>query len=839
MQKHIALLAAGALALTAATGGHASVQLVAGWDFGQFVLPGSSATDPSTLAPASSIPANHSESAGFSAVSQRRGGQPASAGVGTISWPGFANTAFNGEIQAAAPGAVAANATMPGTDLIGVATFGRRLGNLDSDPQGLALLAAASGTKDLEIRVNLTDFADFNPAANGNLPNLSVAAASDTGATIQWIVGGAVVGTSEVPATSLAGFSAYEVDLPAAIYGQAEALIVARVSGRVAIDNLQINGVPTTNPVFTLQPQSQIVDLGGNVQFTVETDFGDPISYRWQFEGADLVDGGNISGATTPTLTVTGVTAGNVGAYRVIVTFAAFELTSNVARLDLPAAPVFDVQPAASPSALRFVGDSVTISATVSGLPAPDLQWRRNGEALVNGGRVSGANTASLTINNLGFADAGSYTLVAVNQVGDLESAPVELVVQQPLLVTTAPASQVLAPGATASFSVSALGEGTLSFQWLRGTQEIEGATDATLTLENIGPTDAGLYAVRVTDDNGSVVSPAARLVVGFFAEARPSITQRFVPGVGIVLTATVTPPAGGSYQWLRAGRPIAGATDQVLVIDGATLADSGLYAVRLLNSNGRTVSTRPVARLLITPAAIYDAIVRAEGGSEPIGRLRVTIANNGQATGQLRYEDGRVYAFRGRFGFESNGYEAVLNGEIRRGAVASPLVYRIELDAQARQLVFVLGSGEATLGTASGELRLASTVQPAWSGAYTLALVPLPTDLVDQPTQTATLNATIARRGGAMRIAGRLADNTPVTASVPSSVDGVYSHWVRLYSNRGYLGGELRLGEGFSADLESSGPWVWVRPANARSKVFPGGVDLLLAPTLSPVSAP
>lgn len=69
------------------------------------------------------------------------------------------------------------------------------------------------------------------------------------------------------------------------------------------------------------------------------------------------------------------------------------------------------------------------------------------------------------------------------------------------------------------------------------------------------------------------------------------------------------------------------------------------------------------------------------------------------------------------------------------------------------------------------------------------------------------------------------------------SSGDGVYTHWLFLYSRKGYVGGKLRLVENagaYSASLESSGPWAWVRSANAKSKVFPGGVDLLFSPTLT-----
>jgi hypothetical protein len=43
-------------------------------------------------------------------------------------------------------------------------------------------------------------------------------------------------------------------------------------------------------------------------------------SYQWQLNNVNLVNGGSISGATTKTLTVSGVSPSDVGHYRVLVT---------------------------------------------------------------------------------------------------------------------------------------------------------------------------------------------------------------------------------------------------------------------------------------------------------------------------------------------------------------------------------------------------------------------------------------------------------------------------------------------------------------------------------------
>ena len=84
-------------------------------------------------------------------------------------------------------------------------------------------------------------------------------------------------------------------------------------------------------------------------------------------------------------------------------------------------APSFTTQPLAQTAT---VGGSVTFTAEAAGSPAPTYQWRRNG---VN---LAGATTASLTLNSVQTTDAGTYSVVATNSVGNATSAGVALTVQ-------------------------------------------------------------------------------------------------------------------------------------------------------------------------------------------------------------------------------------------------------------------------------------------------------------------------------------------------------------------------------------------------------------------------
>ena len=85
---------------------------------------------------------------------------------------------------------------------------------------------------------------------------------------------------------------------------------------------------------MTVQPvgQTNIVP-GSNVSFSVTATGTAPLSYQWQKGDMNLTDGGSITGATTATLTITGVMESDEGGYRCVVTNIAGMETSNTAML--------------------------------------------------------------------------------------------------------------------------------------------------------------------------------------------------------------------------------------------------------------------------------------------------------------------------------------------------------------------------------------------------------------------------------------------------------------------------------------------------------------------------
>jgi hypothetical protein len=83
-----------------------------------------------------------------------------------------------------------------------------------------------------------------------------------------------------------------------------------------------------------------------------------------------------------------------------------------------------------------------------------------------------------------------------------------------PPTITSQPAGQTVLQGSSATLSVTATGPGPLAYQWKFNKATISKATNATLTLTNLHPAQAGNYAVTISNPYGSVTSSNAALTV-------------------------------------------------------------------------------------------------------------------------------------------------------------------------------------------------------------------------------------------------------------------------------------------------------------------------------------
>ena len=277
------------------------------------------------------------------------------------------------------------------------------------------------------------------------------------------------------------------------------------------IDDIAFLGIHV--PVITNQPASRTNGAGTTASFAVTAGGLGPLSYHWVKNGTNhLTDGGNISGATTPTLTITNLLGADRGNYSVTITNVADGMvTSSNASLTV-IDPLITSQPASS---TNLAGTTATFTVSASGTAPLGYQWVKNGtNYLADTNNVSGAMTATLTLTNVAQSDAASYTVIVTNPAGTLTSWPAILTVLVPPAITTQPQSRTNYFGTTATFTVSASGTEPLSYQWRKGGTNLADRTDVILTLTNVGRRDNGVYAVLVTNICNSTPSSNATLLV-------------------------------------------------------------------------------------------------------------------------------------------------------------------------------------------------------------------------------------------------------------------------------------------------------------------------------------
>ncbi len=173
---------------------------------------------------------------------------------------------------------------------------------------------------------------------------------------------------------------------------------------------------------------------------------------------------------------------------------------------------------------------------------------------------------------------------------------------------TTQPGSRSVSVGGSVTFTASATGSPSPTFQWLKGGSAIAGATTSSYSLASAQLTDAGAYTVVATNSAGSATSSTAQLTVNpVVVTAAPSFTMQPVnQTINVGGNATFIAAATGSptptFQWLKGGSAIAGATNSSYMLASAQLTDVGAYAVVVTNSAGSATSAAAQLTVNSTP---------------------------------------------------------------------------------------------------------------------------------------------------------------------------------------------------------------------------------------------
>ena len=480
---------------------------------------------------------------------------------------------------------------------------------------------------------------------------------------------------------------------------RAQSYLVAKQSGGGYVLGIGKNKPAAANIVY----DSTMHNVGDTLFIVAGFDFvasGHPASLWINPSGADL------GAMSPPVATITNITGTDLNSSGIIgfvlggYTNAAppgcvvddVRVSTNWAVVT--GAPEIQAQPVASQS--KNAGDATTIKATVTGASPTTYQWQRNGVNVTDGGAVSGATTAVLSISSASQATAGTYTLFVTNGLGTATSSASVLNVTDPF-ITSQPISQTVSPGSNATFSVSALGTAPLSYQWFKGAValanggNISGSTSSALTIAAASVSDVGSYSCYVTNGLGGTLQSATATL----SATDPAITSQPQSVTGNYgTTATFSVSVVGSspitYQWhhgagnLSNDGNIIGAQAAALTVSGISYTDDGSYTVTVTSPGGSVDSS--AATLTAT-----EPIVTGQPAA-------ATVASGSNATFSVTAIGAAPFTYQ----WKKNGSNLADGGNVG-GALTSALTLTAASSTDA-------GSYSVLVGDASGTNVLSSS---------------------------------------------------------------------------------------------------------------------------------
>ena len=369
-----------------------------------------------------------------------------------------------------------------------------------------------------------------------------------------------------------------------------------------------VNGTPPpTAPYLLGQPSDAQYPVGASATLAVVVEGYPTPAYQWSKGGVP------VAGATSAILTITNAAVSDSGAYTCTATNASGVVTTTSATLTVTNAAFITSQ-----AASQTVNQNTTATFTVSanGIPAPTIQWQKNGVALTNAGRISGATGTTLTITGVVGADAGTYTAVATNTLGTSTSTGAVLTVNTIPVFTTHPQSQAVAFGGTATFTALATSSPPPSYQWQKDGVNLPGQTGTTLTIPGVNAGSTGVYTCVAISLAGQTSSNGAGLNTTNSPPAPISqpVTQTVMSGSSVTLTFNVSGTPTPSIQWYKDGVAIPGATGATYTVT-ASKSNSGTYTASAINSTG-TITSSPAYLGVMVPSRLVNVSTRAAAGT-------------------------------------------------------------------------------------------------------------------------------------------------------------------------------------------------------------------------------
>ncbi len=379
-------------------------------------------------------------------------------------------------------------------------------------------------------------------------------------------------------------------------------------------------------------------------------------------------------------------------------------------------------------------GATATFSVTAEGAPPLAYQWIKDGVTLlIDGGKISGAQSNVLTITGVSSADIGSYAVYVTNGVGRVVlSDSASLVLSDPA-ITREPQSHTNAYGTTATFMVTAAGTGPFTYQWHKSSAgdltdggNIVGSQSNVLAITGVSYVDTGGYYVTVNNALGSSVDSAVAnlTVIDPVIVTQPaSVTNTAGATVTFHVVADGTPTL--LYQWQKDGRflfdvgNVSGSISDTLTISDMSSADEGNYSVLVAGPYGTEANSVTSSNALLAVLSPVEITAQPNPRTVAAGS-KVVLAVGVSGIGPLHYQwqrDGMDIPGATSFAYsvtntdvgDSGDYSVIVSNDFS-SATSLPAAVNISTNVQLYRtnlIVIRVGDGAQTLNLNGNSISL------------------------------------------------------------------------------------------------------------------------------------
>ncbi len=364
----------------------------------------------------------------------------------------------------------------------------------------------------------------------------------------------------------------------------------------------------TINPTPSTVISAPSTVCGGSTGNTASVPVTAGASYAWTITGNGTIT----ANSGTHSITFSAGAAGSIG---LGVTATLGCSSSNSATVTVTTnITAITSQPVSSTNCAGTVA-----SFTVSAGSAIGYQWLKGGSTLNNGGDVSGATTATLTINPASSGDAANYKCIVFGACNSITSSVASLTVP-PLPTASVSGGATICQGSSTMIQAALTGTAPWNVTWSDGN--VQSGVGVSPAIRTVNPSTNTTYTVTaVSDANCSGTSSGNAAITVNPTPTGPTPGSNSPINEGQTLNLTASLVTNATYGW--SGPNAFASSTQNPSITNATISDSGTYYVAVTvngctsPSNSTFVTVSPFRIIAVTLQSNNVLVTWESGGGK------------------------------------------------------------------------------------------------------------------------------------------------------------------------------------------------------------------------------